>query len=363
MPSSLIFIGLVVLWLLILVPMVARRQQEVARPSTAALSGRVLERSSPRRRTLEVDVDEMDQTRVVATRGRPRGAASRATGDGGYEVDGTDALPDGADRAGPGDHGPDGYEPDGYEPEEPGHDRPDDLDDRTWQRPASRYRPGRGGFDPEAAALAARARYGIRQRAVLGLVLVAAVTALVAWFVEPGVWWLHGGVVTALVGYLVYLRRQVRLEEEIRARRTSRLAGTRRPAAADDPELDGWADRGRVAARSAEGPDAAAREEAEQSEHGTDGDLDEDAPDPGADDDADRVAGTGEPLGMLPGRPRGAPDETDDAGPQTGLPRLPEVELPAVPAGTHLLEFDESDPDQHELGRPAPPDYRRAAGA
>ena len=59
MPSSLIFAGLVVLWLLILVPTVARHRQEVARPSTAALSGRVLERPRPggaaRRRIEEVD--------------------------------------------------------------------------------------------------------------------------------------------------------------------------------------------------------------------------------------------------------------------------------------------------------------------
>ncbi len=48
MPSSLIFTGLVVLWLLILVPAVARHQQEVARPSGASLAGRVLDR--PRRR-------------------------------------------------------------------------------------------------------------------------------------------------------------------------------------------------------------------------------------------------------------------------------------------------------------------------
>ena len=48
MPSSLIFTGLVVVWLLILVPAVARHQQEVARPSGASLEGRVLAR--PRRR-------------------------------------------------------------------------------------------------------------------------------------------------------------------------------------------------------------------------------------------------------------------------------------------------------------------------
>ena len=51
-PSSMIFASLVVLWLLILVPAVARHRQEVARPSVAALSGRVLARS-PRRRSQE----------------------------------------------------------------------------------------------------------------------------------------------------------------------------------------------------------------------------------------------------------------------------------------------------------------------
>src|SRR5690349_11097522 len=48
MPSSLIFTGLVVVWLLILVPAVARHQQEVAHLSDASLAGRVLTR--PRRR-------------------------------------------------------------------------------------------------------------------------------------------------------------------------------------------------------------------------------------------------------------------------------------------------------------------------
>ena len=73
MPSSMIFASLVVLWLLILVPAVARHRQEVARPSVAALSGRVLARS-PRRRSQEVDGmaerDGEDAGQVVATRVR-----------------------------------------------------------------------------------------------------------------------------------------------------------------------------------------------------------------------------------------------------------------------------------------------------
>src|SRR5699024_473259 len=42
----------------------------------------------------------------------------------------------------------------------------------------------------------------------------------------PVLWWLHAIVDVSLVGYLVYLRRQVRIENEIRERRTARLRGS-----------------------------------------------------------------------------------------------------------------------------------------
>src|SRR5207248_910127 len=42
------------------------------------------------------------------------------------------------------------------------------------------YRPGRGGFDPEAAEIAARAKYSFRQRVVVILLVAAVVTAAVA---------------------------------------------------------------------------------------------------------------------------------------------------------------------------------------
>ncbi|HZG92908.1 MAG TPA: gephyrin-like molybdotransferase receptor GlpR, partial [Pseudonocardia sp.] len=220
MPSSMIFLGLVVLWLLILVPAVARHRQEVARPSTAALSARVLDRPGPpaergpvrdrgrrapaRARDQEVDVTEHEEQ-------QPRSAAV-------------------ADQEG--------------QPTAP---------DRDWQPPGPRYRRGRGGYDPEAAALAARARYAFRQRVVLALLVSVVATAVVAGFWAPWVWWLHAVADLALVGYLTYLRRQVRLEESIRQRRAARMAGTRRTSVAEDPALDEWARRGRAAAS---GPDS-----------------------------------------------------------------------------------------------------------
>ena len=70
MPSSFIFTGLVVVWLLILVPAVARHQQEVARVDGALLGGRVLVRSARRggQSSDEGDSVDDDGARTVTTR-------------------------------------------------------------------------------------------------------------------------------------------------------------------------------------------------------------------------------------------------------------------------------------------------------
>jgi hypothetical protein len=90
-----------------------------------------------------------------------------------------------------------------------------------------RYRTGRGGFDPEAAAQLAQAKYVFRQRVVLGLVLAALATAVLAWMVSGLLWWMHTALDVAIVSYLGYLRRQVRIEEDVRQRRAARFAGSR----------------------------------------------------------------------------------------------------------------------------------------
>ncbi|GAA0924758.1 gephyrin-like molybdotransferase receptor GlpR [Pseudonocardia zijingensis] len=328
MPSSMIFASLVVVWLLILVPAVARRRQEVARPSVAALSGRVLDR--PRQRQVpapgrEREVDGMDET----------GRVEIEDDDQDHDrIDGHDRIDD---------HD---------------HDRVDDYDDppargvaahddRRWEPPQPRYRPGRGGFDPEAAALAARTRYAFRQRVVLTMLITALVTGVIAAAVVQGMWWVHGAVDLALVGYLVYLRRQVRLEEAIRERRAARMAGTRRPAAADDPELDAWARRGRELTRR---DDHHAADDDWADDYADDQHDDWDDEDDTADDGRDHEAA------------RAEHDEPEPADPEPALPRLRPAPPPALPAGTSLLEADEDDPDLYDLGGPARPGYRRAAG-
>ncbi len=122
-------------------------------------------------------------------------------------------------------------------------------------RSGRRYRPGRGGFDPDAAALAARAKYARRQRTVLVMLVVALVTAVLAGFFWPVLWWVHGITDLSLVGYLGYLRRQVRIEEDVRNRRLARM--------------NGGSDR--AAEQDAGGGSVRRRERAEEDEFDTDG--------------------------------------------------------------------------------------------
>ncbi|QFZ16624.1 divisome protein SepX/GlpR [Saccharothrix syringae] len=150
MPSSLIVVGLVVAWLVVLVPMVVRKRADASRGS------------------MEEEYD---------------------------------AMPD---------------------------DAFDDYDEYDEVEYAPRpFRAGRGGFDPESAAIAAQAKYAFRRRVVATLLLLALAAGLVAGLLLPLVWWAHAALDVTLVSYLAYLRRQVKIEEDVRARRQARFAQAR----------------------------------------------------------------------------------------------------------------------------------------
>lgn len=121
-------------------------------------------------------------------------------------------------------------------------DDSDDLDDRAAAEPGSAARDfvpsrrGRGGFDPEADAIARAARYRFRQRTALGLILSTLLFGAFAIVVSATLWWGCALSVVAFGAYLAYLRRQVRFEEDIRRRRAARLPGARqRPAENAEP--------------------------------------------------------------------------------------------------------------------------------
>ena len=183
MPSSLIIVALVLAWLVVLVPMIARKRQEVTKTADSALAARVVHRVSANA-TVREELDMLDEPEAA-----PFSAAHEAA---------------------------------------PISNRAEDL-----ESPSRPYRPGRGGYDAEAAAEAARVRYVFRQRVVIGMLLLAVATGLVAGLALHILWPVHALIDVGLVGYLIYLRRQVRIENEIRQRRAAR---TRRIAEDGDPE-------------------------------------------------------------------------------------------------------------------------------
>lgn len=252
MPSSLIIGALVLAWLVVLVPMVARKRQDVPRTTESALAARVVRRGTGRRAVEE----DRDMAEARGDAGRPGGVEERSVWeDEEYYAEeyhaeaeqqaayAEDVYPEESDA---GDSYQDGYHDDvGYDDfedygEYPEYEEDEQLTDELpipeeeepYQRyvpsQASRpYRAGRGGFNPEAAELAKQAKYAFRRRVVLGMVIGTVVTLLAAAVAWPVVWWAHAAVDLSLAGYLFYLRRQVRIEEEVRQRRQARIRDAR----------------------------------------------------------------------------------------------------------------------------------------
>lgn len=203
MPSSVILAALVTAWLVVLVPMVAKHRQQVRRVGGPAMSTRVLHRG--------------EDAVPVARRGPAAGHRSNPdwqedpVADDTVSDDTVAELDDGYDT----DHdSTDADRPEGHDTHERGSAPPPN-------------RRGRGGFDPEADAVTRHARYAVRQRVVLGLLAAVVVTAVVAATAVPAAWWLNLVVDLALVGYLVYLRTQVRIEQDVRERRLNRIGRAR----------------------------------------------------------------------------------------------------------------------------------------
>lgn len=224
MPSSLLVVALVVAWLVVGVPMLVRRRQEVATTADSALASRVVRRGGDF--TGRIDHSENDNIDEERPEDGPQAAES--------ELDGRDTDEDYVEY----EEYPEYAEYQEYEEYEPTREeltmRDTDVEDPTAEQ-ARPYRRGRGGFDPAAAAVAAKAKYAFRQRVVLALLAVAVVGAVFAGFAVSMLWWVHGAADIALVGYLSYLRRQVRIEEEIRSRRQARMGTVRRAPAQHRP--------------------------------------------------------------------------------------------------------------------------------
>jgi hypothetical protein len=294
MPSSLVIVALVVAWLVVLVPMIVRKRQEVAKTADSELAARVVRSGSGEAETGAQQEAELDDEEEAAMSDADQ-----------IDEDMAPAVPDPAtDHAAEvADDAPQPEMSPAYYAEDPHY--------------ARRYRPGRGGFDPEAAAIIARAKYAFRQRVVLAMLIGAVVTAVLAAVVLPVLWWAHGAIDFVLISYLGYLRRQVRIETEIRERRQARMNRVRR-----------------------------ARQRPAPVEYH-------------ADADADAHLDFAEPTYA---------EEYADEDPQEPQRRERVQDGPDTPAppmhraGTVVVDVDDEDPMFDELDEPGNLPYRRAAG-
>lgn len=215
MPNSIIWIGLVAIWLFVLLPMMMSKRPRIMQTSDVALATRVLHRGGTKR----------------TARGPAAGHASDP--DWRPEYDERTSAPARAvfGRTAPsfdnfGDETPRAKAEDQMDTHA---DTETDVMDRdaASEREYVPNRRGRGGFDPEADAIARAARYSFRQRAVLGLVFAAITFAALAVIITAMLWWVCGLAVASLAGYMYYLRRQVQIEQEIRRRRLTRMGRSR----------------------------------------------------------------------------------------------------------------------------------------
>jgi hypothetical protein len=289
-PQSVLWISLVVLWLFVLVPMMINKRDAVRRTSDVALTTRVLNtgpaarllkrggpaaghRSNPDWRPMENEYDDLDDPDEDDAGDTPRSsevgvmsAAASAENTGDVEVVdedsvahpaankavttpscSVDVLSEQAFNDEPASYQDTRAESDAKASEEEveaseeeqtcvdeSADRYEYIDDTsgiavaedspvTVASAASRRRR----FDSNTAAVVSARKYAFRKRVLMTLVLMLVGFLAAGLSRVPTAWWFCGGTAALTVLYLGYLRRQTRIEEQVRRRRTQRIARSR----------------------------------------------------------------------------------------------------------------------------------------
>jgi hypothetical protein len=258
-PQSLLWISLVVLWLFVLVPMLISKRDAVRRTSDVALATRVLNsaagarllrrtgpaaghRSDPDWQPQESsDLDDEDDDSLAArpvAQGAAVTAAVESTDSGDDGSGECDAEPVAEQQTAAAEIGE--AEVDRTDGDEADDETDDDaaqyeyVDDTSGievaaepSTVATAVSARRHRYASKSAAAVSARKFRFRRRMVMTMALSMLASALVAYLVTPTAWWVCGGacVVTAL--YLVYLRRQTRIEQRLRRRRMQRVARSR----------------------------------------------------------------------------------------------------------------------------------------
>lgn len=163
----------------------------------------------------------------------------------------TDQLPLDLDEpeAEPADDRPDDVQADGTADEyeyvadssglesEPEEDDEDDVEEAPAAASVNDSRSRR--FESKTAAAVSARKYKFRKRVLAVFAGLMVFSAAAAFLLTPSAWWLLGTVGTVTVLYLGYLRRQTRIEEQLRRRRAQRMMRSRLGVEnTDDHKLD-----------------------------------------------------------------------------------------------------------------------------
>jgi len=111
----------------------------------------------------------------------------------------------------------------GLEVEEPDEAEADAEPVAVASRPGNRQRR----LDTSAAAAVSARKYRFRMRVLITMSMLMVGTAVASFAVNPGLWWAGGATAAVTVLYLAYLRRQTRIEAQIRRQRQQRTARSR----------------------------------------------------------------------------------------------------------------------------------------
>lgn len=272
-PQSVLWIGLVVLWLFVLVPMLINKRDVVKRTSDVALATRVLNgkaakllrrtgpaaghRSDPDFRREDIDEledeDDEDSTGVIASapteedkdaaqavkamavrKVRPKKIESDDPVD--VDVVDEDAIALPAGEAALSDDLEDLEEAPVAETDSGTYEYVDDTSGlaipaeptrERHQAPPMYSSSRRRRFDPDVMAKENARKFAFRKRVLIGLVAAMAIAGVVAATATSTAWWACGALAVAAVLYLGYLRRQTRIEEQLRRRRAARYQRAR----------------------------------------------------------------------------------------------------------------------------------------
>lgn len=102
-----------------------------------------------------------------------------------------------------------------------------EVEDEAPIPAASRSASRQRRLETTAAAAVSARKYRFRKRVLIAMVALMVLSAALSFTVNSTLWWACGAVAGVLVLYLGYLRRQTRIEEQVRRRRQQRMTRSR----------------------------------------------------------------------------------------------------------------------------------------